>query len=700
MTTRPFLAALFVLSGFSALIYQVAWQRVLTQEIGVDTFSIAFIVAIFLSGIGIGSYCHRFLTGLSPRQKRDLYVAIEILIGFFGILSIDLLRVVNQLDFAGSSTIAHFTINLVLLLPATIAMGLTTPLLLDIVRSSDERIGRTIGLFYGGNVLGAALGALATGLVMIEAMGLEGVCAVAATINLAIAGAFWVALKPGTATTEVAEARAAGGLGARYALGAFLFGFAALNLQMTFFRTAFNHFQIYSFIFPILLGLFLLAMSAGQYLFGWIADRSRDRPLALALGVLVYAVFLVGFFWLPIEYVQATTLAEYWRPFARFCALFLVSVMIGSGLFTMLTRFATDTGAATGARFGQMMAFASFGNFVGSLAGPLFLFTAIGTVGVAALSIAAYALGVLVLATRAHRGALALSALAIGLCAPMPYDYFSNNRMFFLPEVRANEVTEDPVGIASNYFYRGGKAWSITISRSATSTIFRDGAGAADHAMLPLEQFFRPGAGVRMLIIGMGGANYLPYLVSSDRIAEITIVELSSEVIRQVDQYGTEAIKAALASPKVTVLHDDGRRYLQRAQRAGERYDIIQNGVFQPWMSGAGNLYTVEFAMTAYRTLNENGVYLTLNLERISRAAGAVFGAAYTAPPDVYVYFHKADPVARQGLCLRHFRGDLGPLNTDDRPLVEYWMLSLFRQGVATAVSDQGEYYRQPCSTS
>lgn len=701
MRSRTFISVLFLLSGFSALAYQVCWQRVLTQEIGVDTVSISFIIAIFLAGIGFGSYSYRIIQGLSSTNKRNIYVSIEIFIGLFGLISVWLLRSANQSDIIGNSTVAQFALNLALLLPATIAMGLTTPLLLDLVRSSDDGVGRTIGLFYGNNILGAALGAVVTGLVLIELFGLTGVTIIAAVINLAIAAGFWGALRPAQAiTASPAQTQVVTGPGGAYGLAAFLFGFAALNLQMTFYRTAFNHFQIYSFVFPILLGSFLLAMSVGQYVFGWVADRTRDRLLTLAVGVLVYAVVLVIFFRLPIELVQASTLHDYWPPFVRFAAIFLIPVTIGSGLFTMLTRFATDNGAQTGGRFGHMMALASLGNFVGALAGPLVLFTAIGTIGVAAASVAAYGAGVALLAYRTAGRPVAITVAAVAACMLLPYSYFSQNRMFFLPDVTAHEVAEDPVGIASNYFYNDGKSWSITISRSATSTIFRDGSGVSDYAMKPLEKLLPANAGAKMLIIGLGGANYLPFLVASDRISSITVVELSSEVLRQVDQYGTSAIKAALASPKVTLVHDDGRRYLQRAYRAGKRYDVIQNGVFQPWMSGAGNLYTVEFARIARSALNDGGVYLTLNLELIARAAGSVFGAAYSASPDVYVYFQKAAATAKDGLCLRRFDGPLGPLNTDDRPLVEYWMLSMFRDGVIKAVGDQGEYYRQPCVAS
>ena len=48
--TRKITAIIFFLSGFSSLLYQTTWQRILTQEIGVDFLSITFIVTIFMIG--------------------------------------------------------------------------------------------------------------------------------------------------------------------------------------------------------------------------------------------------------------------------------------------------------------------------------------------------------------------------------------------------------------------------------------------------------------------------------------------------------------------------------------------------------------------------------------------------------------------------------------------------------------------------
>ena len=50
------LNSIFFISGFSALIYQIAWQRILFTAFGVDLESITIIISVFMAGLGIGAY--------------------------------------------------------------------------------------------------------------------------------------------------------------------------------------------------------------------------------------------------------------------------------------------------------------------------------------------------------------------------------------------------------------------------------------------------------------------------------------------------------------------------------------------------------------------------------------------------------------------------------------------------------------------
>src|SRR6266446_5094676 len=54
------LLCLFFLSGFSALAYQTAWQRMLGAFAGSDSVATTMIVGAFLFGLGIGSLIGAF----------------------------------------------------------------------------------------------------------------------------------------------------------------------------------------------------------------------------------------------------------------------------------------------------------------------------------------------------------------------------------------------------------------------------------------------------------------------------------------------------------------------------------------------------------------------------------------------------------------------------------------------------------------
>ncbi len=63
MTHRVFHVTLlggFVLSGFSALLYQMSWQRALMTIYGSHMESVAMVSSAFLTGLGLGSLlgCH------------------------------------------------------------------------------------------------------------------------------------------------------------------------------------------------------------------------------------------------------------------------------------------------------------------------------------------------------------------------------------------------------------------------------------------------------------------------------------------------------------------------------------------------------------------------------------------------------------------------------------------------------------------
>jgi len=185
---RRLFAAAFCLSGFSALAYQIAWQRVLTQVIGSDSISAVLIVAIFMIWLGIGAEIARRLLPRIGVRAGVAYAVLETVVGLAGLLSVPLLRMGNTwfATLGFESVFADFMLNLLMLSVPVVGMGMTTPLIVEVAKNELSDLGRMVGRFYGLNILGAAAGALATGLVLIEAFGLTGVTIFAAFINIGV----------------------------------------------------------------------------------------------------------------------------------------------------------------------------------------------------------------------------------------------------------------------------------------------------------------------------------------------------------------------------------------------------------------------------------------------------------------------------------------------------------------------------------
>ena len=75
-------------------------------------------------------------------------------------------------------------VHLGVLLPPTFLMGMSLPLLARATVLDTRTAGRTLGLLYGINLLGAALGAVLSPWVLIRNYGIRGATLVAATLNV------------------------------------------------------------------------------------------------------------------------------------------------------------------------------------------------------------------------------------------------------------------------------------------------------------------------------------------------------------------------------------------------------------------------------------------------------------------------------------------------------------------------------------
>ncbi len=188
------IAALFFLSGSAALIYQVAWQRMLLDCFGADIESVTIVVSAFMLGLGAGALCGGELADRMPLRALTLFSLIELSTGAFGYASPTLIHLVGSVAVHGSNAVIAGAIFLLLLLPTTL-MGATLPILVTHAVRLHGSGGFCVGTLYFANTLGAATGALLTGFLVLYYLGLSATVYGAATINVAVGVLAWLGLR-------------------------------------------------------------------------------------------------------------------------------------------------------------------------------------------------------------------------------------------------------------------------------------------------------------------------------------------------------------------------------------------------------------------------------------------------------------------------------------------------------------------------
>ncbi|MDP1648127.1 MAG: fused MFS/spermidine synthase [Rubrivivax sp.] len=187
-------AVLFV-SGMTALIYEVAWTRVLTLVIGSSTYAFTLMLATFLIGIALGSALVRRYA-LHRQPGLGLLAVCQLLIGLcalataalFGLLPDAFVSLFGRAgQVYGVFQFANFLLCIAVMVPATLFMGASFPVASALVVQGLGHSGRRIGLLYAGNTVGAILGAFLAGFVLLPQLGIQRTLVLTIAVNLASA---------------------------------------------------------------------------------------------------------------------------------------------------------------------------------------------------------------------------------------------------------------------------------------------------------------------------------------------------------------------------------------------------------------------------------------------------------------------------------------------------------------------------------
>lgn len=633
--TRSFglLLLLFFGSGFSALVYQVLWQRQLGLVFGVTTYATSTVLAAFMAGLALGSLLAGRWAG---RLARPLFAfgACELLVGLTALATPVWLDGAKGVyvwvaqmvpDSFVALTTARLVCSLLVLIVPTTLMGATLPLVVTAAREGRSEGEARLAVLYGTNTFGALCGALLTGFWLIGELGISASYSLAAGINalvgvagLAAGRAARVAETP-TVLRNEPLAGATGGAALspaqRVALTiAALSGLASLALEVIWFRWLVLFLPATTYAFSTMLGVVLAGIATGSYVAARVLTSPRRWLLWLAAAEAGTGLAAIG-----SAALLTWTFAAGWRTSATLqgsiVAIFPAAVMMGFALPIAIRIFASVDGSdrEDPRLVGQIYALNLMGSIVGALLGGFVLLPWLGS----RRSLASMS-GLLVVAgflawraahaasrpsprrTLAVPAGIAVAFVALVLALPDPFSaslgrrYPQGERIFWREEGVQTTVSVHMRPMGGRLLYLNGLHQA-----SDGPEVLRVHRLIG---LLPLAVHPNP---QRVLVVGLGGGATAG-AASRHVDTHVDVVELSDSVVRGASWFA-HVNENVTANSKITLRVDDGRNYLLLTDR---RYDVITADLIQPEHAGAGNLFSREYFDLARRVLADDGLML------------------------------------------------------------------------------------------
>ena len=182
---------LMLASGAISFFHEVLWTRMLSHVIGSSIQAFGVMVATFLAGIAIGGAVG---SRVAPGRKRA-HQAFAIAQLGCAIAGASAFLLMDRLMPAAHGLVVTATFGAMLLLPLTFFIGTTFPLAVRILANSADDAAVASARVYAWNTVGAIIGSLSAGFVLIPWLRFEGSIqlAVIASCTVAVAGTGWLA---------------------------------------------------------------------------------------------------------------------------------------------------------------------------------------------------------------------------------------------------------------------------------------------------------------------------------------------------------------------------------------------------------------------------------------------------------------------------------------------------------------------------
>lgn len=595
-------SALFFLSGVTALVYQISWSRQVGLVVGNTAGAAAVVLAAFFTGLATGHLLGGRLVGrLSPLFG---YGVAELVAAGWACLVPTLLQWVGtppspgEWVFFRDSPAGRTGWCLLGLLPSTIPLGMTLPLMVEAV-TGGEGGRRAATVIYGLNTAGGAVGIVLATSILLVAVGVRASGILAAIVS---ATCGMVACVLAVRQPRPERIKSVGVAGGRWpwAAVAVVSGFGTLALEVLYTRLFTLVFHNSTYTYGAVVAGYLIALCGGAALASRFGRRIAPRTVvAIAFGlggpVLAASVALFPRCTGLIYFSAGGSFAGYLAGAFGLVAVFVLPPVTLLGMALPAAIQAVSGGRAVG----RVTAANALAGAVGAVTAGFLMPSVVGLWGAFAVLVAFFgAAAVLVLASVKRWllivAMVAASGTGVGVVAgvvPPDTDAAQLVRRWETVSGWVDVVrtpADGSLAVRQNLHYRHG-------STADAAREYRQGR-------LPLLLHPRP---AEVAFLGMGTGLTAAPAVEDAEVESAVVVELIPEVVDAARLLAAANLGVA-DHPKVEVRVDDARHYLLRTDR---RFDVVVADLFVPWESRAGYLYTVEFYQTVRDRLKPGGLF-------------------------------------------------------------------------------------------
>ena len=655
---------LTVLTGFSGLVYEVAWQKYLATLLGSHSEATAAVLGIFLGGLSVGYSLFGTVTrrlveaaersGSAPRLLL-VYGGLELGIGLWVLAFPWLFRGVQSLSYAiphgptGVGFAVDVALCALLIAPPSVLMGGTIPMLTQALSKSLEDATRFHAFVYAFNTFGAFVGALAAGFYLIPRIGLETAMVSMGFINVGAGLLFGVLGVRGRNVVSLVQPEgpestspASWSALRPYAVVALLTGFAMMCLQTVLIRVGVIAFGSSAFTFSLVVAVFVLAIALGSFAVSAMGSISKHLVVAnqWAIAVLFTALYLrleESPYWVHLVRTLFRDSETGFVGFQAASVLFVLSVigfpvLLSGASLPLLFHQTRRSVGHLGDLAGSLYSWNTVGSLLGALLGGYALLfwldlDEVYLVAVASLVAAALALSVRVYALKPIAwSAAAPLALALALLPAWDAEILHAG----LSRMRqpgpglldgAKDYLEARGAEAASWdllFHEDDPTTSVVVWETHTPTgvpiraLYTDGKGDGDtfvdyktSALLGLMPALFAERAERAFVAGRGAGITAGTLASIDSMERVHLSEISPAVVEAAHLFDFASHESS-KHPKIETTRSDAFRALMRSD---EEFDVIVAAPSQLWVAGVEMLYSREFLEAARDRLREGGVY-------------------------------------------------------------------------------------------